>query len=102
MFFFCSGLRTFGGGSTIANIQICGLSPKYLQCQLQNSMFKYLEINGTFTSEDNFEHLTIPVGLKSNLSPLTEFSWVNTKKSKKMTLNDNMDLFSAALYTRIF
>ena len=65
-------------------------------------MFKYLEINGTFTSENNFEYLTIPVGLKSNLSPLTEFSWVDTKKSKKMTLNDNMDLFSAALYTRIF
>ena len=65
-------------------------------------MFKYLEINGTFTSQDDFEHLIIPVGLKSNLSPLTEFSWVDTKKSKKMTLNDNMDLFSAALYTRIF
>ena len=93
-------MRTFGGGSTTAKIQICGLSPKCLKCPLQNSMFKYLEINGTFTSEDI--SLTIPVGLKSNLSPLTEFSWVNTKKSKKMTLEDNMDLFSAALYTRIF
>ena len=93
-------MRTFGG-TTLAKIQICGLSPKCLNCPaLQNSIFKFLEINSTFTSKDI--SLTIPVGLKSNLSPLTEFSWVNTKKSKKMTLEANIDLFSAALYTRIF
>ena len=99
-----SGFRTFGGGLSTVKIQICGISIIDVENRSphQLGIFQKLEIDGSFSSKS--PHFTIPVGLHMDLSPLTEFSFVEVSNSrKKLILNQNeTNIFSAALYTRLY
>ena len=99
-----SGFRTFGGGLSTVKIQICGISIIDVENRSprQLGIFQKLEINGSFSSKS--PHLTIPVGLDMDLTPITEFSYVEVSNSrKKFILNQNeTNIFSAALYTRLY
>ena len=102
--FLFSGFRTFGGGLSRVKIQICGISITDVENRSphQFGIYQKLEIDGTFSSESS--HLTMPVGLKMDLSPITEFSYVEVSNSrKKFILNQiETNVFSAALYTRLY
>ena len=102
--FLFSGFRTFGGGLSTVKIQICGISIIDVENHSphQLGIFQKLEIDGSFSP--NSPHLTIPVGLRMDLSPITEFSYVEVSNSRrKFVSNQNeTNIFSAALYTRLY
>ena len=85
-------------------IQICGISIIDVENRSphQLGIFQKLEIDGSFSPKS--PHLTIPVGLRMDLSPITEFSYVEVSNSRrKFVLNQNeTNIFSAALYTRLY
>ena len=94
------GWRTFANGKFRAKIQVCGLVPKCLKCDLTNfaaPMFRTLQISGHFKPKSTI----MPVGLDPDLLPITNFTYTKTEDLTSMQIFQK-SVYSAALYARIY
>ena len=94
------GWRTFANGKFRAKIQVCGLVPKCLKCDLTNfaaPVFHTLQISGNFKPKST----VMPVGLDPDLLPMTNFTYTKAEDLTSMQIF-RKSVYSAALYARIY